>query len=111
MLMLFHIMLLKLAKEGNKMLEDGDTIEVGGKQGTVCFNTEYNNEKYICVGFLGENLKYDIYKYKYEGEKLLVAKVENEQELIPVLQIFVSQGLDEVGLPQELQDIFEDIED
>lgn len=90
------------------MLSDGDVIEIGGRQGTVCFNTIYNNEKYICVGFLDNGLKYEIYSYKYEGEKLMVAKVTEEKEVMPLMQIFVDQGLDEVGMPEKFEGLFEE---
>lgn len=90
------------------MLEDGDVIEIGGKQGTVCFTAEYNNEKYICIGFVGNDLKYEVYSYKYEGEKLLVAKIEDPTELTEVMKIFINKGLDEVGLPEKFEGIFDE---
>ena len=84
-------------------MKDGYEVEIRGRKGTVCYNTEYNNEKYICVGFTDDGLKYEIYRYKFEDDKFLVSKVDNQEELLPVMQIFLRQGLSEVGLPKAFQ--------
>ena len=89
------------------MLEVGDEIQIGGRDATVCYHTIYNNAKYICIAFTGEHIQYDIYEYKNEDGKLLVAKVEDPEELNGVLQIFINEGLDEYGLPEELETVVE----
>ena len=92
------------------MIEVGDIIEIGGKSATVCYTTIYNNHKYMCVAFEDGQLYYDIYDYKDEDGKLLVAKVTEKEELTPVLDIFLKEGLDEYGLPEELKKLFEGLE-
>ena len=88
-------------------LEIGDIIEIRGKEATVCYETTYEGRKYICVAFTEDKVQYDIYKYKYEGKKLLVAKVEDEEELTEVLKIFVQEGIEEYGVPEEIKPIID----
>ena len=88
------------------MLNIGDVIAISGKEATVCYVTQYNGRNYTCVAFETPELEYAIYDYKYEGEKLLVAKVEDPNEIEPVLSIFIKEGLDEYGLPPELEEVF-----
>ena len=33
------------------MIDESDVIEIGGREGTICFKTVYNDTKYICVAF------------------------------------------------------------
>ena len=87
-------------------LKVADIVEIGGKQATVCFETTYNSVNYICVAFEKPQLRYEIYKYKYENDKLLVAKVTRENELTPVMKIFVEEGIKEQGVPEELKKYF-----
>lgn len=91
------------------MINVGDVVEIGGKEATVCYTTTYNEQKYMCVAFEEEQVKYDIYAYK-DDDKLMVAKVTDEEELTPVLKIFFEEGLNEYGLPPELQEAFENVE-
>ena len=93
------------------MVEVGDVIEIGGKQATVCYTTFYNDLNYMCVAFEDEQLRYDIYAYKNQDGKLMVARVTEEEELTPVLGIFLKEGLEEYGLPEELQEIFDKLDD
>ena len=92
------------------MIEVGDVIEIGGKEATVCYTTIYNEQKYMCVAFEEEQLRYDIYAYKDDEGKLMVSKVTDEAEMTPVLGIFLKEGLDEYGLPEELQEVFNNME-
>ena len=89
------------------MLEEGDVIEIGGNQATVCFKHEEDDKKYICVAFTKPSVKYELYKYKYEDKKLLVAKLTDQEEKNKLMQIFVKKGIDEVGIPEELTKIFD----
>ena len=45
-------------------LNVGETIEVGGVEGIVCFSTIYNNVNYVCVAFEEDKPRYEIYKCK-----------------------------------------------
>ena len=92
------------------MIEVGDVIEIGGKEATVCYTTVYNNQKYMCVAFEEEQLRYDVYAYKDDEGKLMVSKVTDEEEMTPVLGIFLQEGLDEYGLPEELQEVFNNMD-
>lgn len=91
------------------MLNVGDTIEIAGKQATVCYTTKYNDNNYICVAFETDKIEYNVYKYKYDGDRLLVAEVTNEEEMKNVLAIFVNEGIEEYGVPEELQKILDKI--
>ena len=88
-------------------LKDGDRIEVGGETGIVCFTTEFEGDKYICVAFENENPRFEIYEYKYENEKLLVGKVEDEEEMKEVLKLFFQEGIEKNGLPDNITSEFE----
>lgn len=88
-------------------LDVGDVIEIGGKEATICFTANYNQENYICVAFEEEKIRYEIYKYKFEQEKLQVAKVDDKEEAKPVLKIMVEEGIDEYDIPEELARIID----
>lgn len=92
-------------------LNVGETIEVGGEEGIVCFSTIYNNINYVCIAFEEDKPRYEIYKCKFEEEKLLIAKVEDKDEADPVLKMFIEECIDEMGLPEELEKIFNRIEE
>lgn len=87
-------------------LNVGDVIEIEEKTATICYETKHNNTDYICVAFEENEVVFDIYKYKFDQEKLLVAKVRNDLELLSVLKIFINEGLSEYGLPKELEDAY-----
>ncbi len=93
------------------MLNVGDTIAIGGREATVCYLTEYNGKNYTCVAFEMPELAYKMYDYKYEGEKLLVKEVTDPEEIQPVLSIFIREGLEEYGLPPELEEVFANLPD
>ena len=93
------------------MLNIGDVIAIGGREATVCYLTQVNGRNYTCVAFETPELEYAIYDYKYEGEKLLVAKVEDQNEMDQVLPIFIEEGLNEYGLPPELEEVFANLPD
>ena len=92
------------------MIEVGDVVEIGGKEATVCYTTVYNNHKYMCVAFEDGQLHYDVYDYLDDDGRLQVAKVTEEAELTPVLGIFLQEGLEEYGLPEELQEVFDNMD-
>lgn len=89
-------------------LNVGDIIEIKNEKCTICYETELNNERYICVAFERDIVYYDIYKYKFENDKLLVSQVTNEDEVKKVLDIFVEEGIDQFGLQEDLERIFKD---
>lgn len=93
------------------MLELGDTLEIGGRECTICYKAVYNNTNYVCVAFENQTLEYDLYKYKYDNEKLMVSKVENLNEMTEVMKLFVNEGIDEYGIPEELEHIISKIQD
>lgn len=93
------------------MLNIGDDIAIGGREATVCYLTEYNGKRYTCVAFEMPEVEYKIYDYKFEGEKLLVREVTNPEEIRPVLTIFIKEGLEEYGLPPELEEAFANMPD
>ena len=70
------------------MVNVGDVIEVGGEEAVVCIKTIYEDEQYMCVAFEKPSLRYDIYTYKKENNKLMVSKVDDPQELESLLKIF-----------------------
>lgn len=90
------------------MLDVGDVLEIRGKQVTVCFSTEYNNQKYICVADASE--KFDIFKYKLENDKLLIADVVKGNDLDEVLKIFIKESVDKHGIPKEAEPILDYLE-
>lgn len=84
------------------MLDVGDVIEIGGNQVLVCFLTEYDNKKYLCASTeFEDNVKFDIYQYKDDDNKLMVAKVEDEEELKPLLTIFFKDGLNDLNIEND----------
>ncbi len=90
-------------------LEIGETIDIKGKIATVCYETKHNDINYICVAIEEDKVLFEIYKYKFDGEKLLVSLVTDELELFAVLKIFVQEGLEEYELPDELSDFYNKI--
>lgn len=92
------------------ILEVGDIIEIRNKQATICYTTTIDKTNYICVSFENKELEYNIYKYKFEDTKLLVAEVTDQEEIKPVLETFIKEGLKEYGLPKELEVIYSKIE-
>jgi hypothetical protein len=51
----------------------------------------------MCI-FSGEKPQYNIYKYKYENNKLLVSEVTEKTELEEITKTFVKEGVDEFGI-------------
>lgn len=92
------------------ILNIGDVIEIKNRQATVCYENTYQGARYICVFFSGENPQYSVYKYKEENNKLLVSQVEDEEELIEIMKIFIKEGVDESGIPEELDSILDYIQ-
>ena len=92
------------------MLNVGDTIQIGDKNATVCYTAKYNEENYICVAFETDKIEYNIYKYIYDNDNLLVSDVIPENDMREVLTLFVKEGLDEYGLPEELEEIFAEVD-
>ena len=92
------------------MLSVGDLIEIRGQEAIVCFETKYNNENYICVAMNEDNPVYEIYKYKIEDDRLMVAHLTTDEEVAPIIKIFVEEEINQNGLPEELQRIFDSIE-
>ena len=91
------------------MIDVGDIIEIGGNQVTICYKTEYKNRKYICVAYEGEKLKYEIFEYKDDNNKLMVAKVDSPEEAAPVMEIFFKEGMKEYGVPDCFKRLFDKI--
>lgn len=88
-------------------LNIGDVIEIKNRQATVCYENIYQGTRYICVFFSGESPQYSVYKYKEEDNKLLVSQVEDEKELIEIMKIFIKEGVEESGIPKELDSILD----
>lgn len=84
----------------------GDIIEIGGKTAIVCFETNYNDENYICVAFENNVVEYDIYKWRFQNDRFQVAKVINEEELSNVLKVFLDESVRESDSPDELKGLF-----
>ena len=96
----------KIKKADNNMkVEIGDIIEIKGKQAIVCFETTFNNEKYICVAFEDKTIAYDMYKWRIQNEKLQVAKVTDNYELSNVLSVFLKESIDEDPNNNKLKDL------
>lgn len=93
------------------MINVGDTLQIGGRNATVCYTTEYEGINYICVAFEEDKIEYDLYKYKYDNEKLLVSNEIGEEEAKKVMEVFIKEGLDEYGLPEELESILDKIDE
>ncbi len=90
-------------------LNDGDVIEVNGKQGIVCFNATIDGNNYICLAFENNGqIYYEICDYKYEDEKLLVARLVDPKEINIATKAFFDKGMDEVGLPDDLTQLVEE---
>ena len=85
------------------ILKDGDELEINGKRGMVCFTTEFEGDKYICVAFEGESIAFEVYEYKYENEKLLVGKVEDPEEMKEVLKRIIKENSDKIDFPEEVK--------
>ena len=92
------------------ILNVGDVIEIRNKQATICFEAPYKENRYICVAFSNDNIQYDIYKYKEENQKLLVAKVIDKQELEEVTKLFIKEEVEKSGIPQEIEPILDYLE-
>ena len=92
------------------MIDESDVIEIGGREGTICFKTVYNDTKYICVAFEGDKIEYKVYKYKDDDGRLLVSEVKNEEELVSVIKIFYNEGLEEFGIPAELDEVLDNLD-
>lgn len=85
------------------ILKDGDELEINGKRGMVCFTTEFEEDKYICVAFEEEPITFEVYEYKYENEKLLVGKVEDPEEMEEVLKRIIKENSDNIEFPEEIK--------
>lgn len=85
-------------------LNVGDIIEIRGKEATVCYTTEHNEKKYICVSFeKNGKISFELFEYKFEDNKLLVTDELDNLEKIAIMKIFIQEGLSEYELPEELQ--------
>ena len=82
------------------MYDVGYNIEIGGRTGEIVFKTNYEGEDYINVCFEGEKLEYVIYHIKIENDKVMVAKVEDENLLGHLNMIFIEQVID--NKPEEV---------
>lgn len=87
-------------------LNVGDIVEIEGKTATICYTMEHNNTHYICVAFEETKVRFEIYKYKFDQKKLLVAKVNDKLELFEALKTFTNEGISEYGLPKELEEMY-----
>lgn len=85
------------------MLEVGDVINVHGKEGLVCFEKLYAGDRYICLSFGDNPIVYEVYKYKYVDDKLLVHKLEDSKELGILLGEFTKESVSEFGLLESLK--------
>lgn len=85
------------------MLEVGDVIKVHGEEGIVCFEKLYAGDRYICLSFGEEPIIYEVYKYKYENDKLMVHKLEDSKELGIILGEFTKESVSEFGLLKSLE--------
>ena len=87
------------------MINVGDYLEIEGKEVLVCFSLSHNNVNYFCSSYDEDGKVYfDIYKYKTENEKLMVAKVKDEEELKPVVQKITAEAIEEFGLPSDFEE-------
>ena len=84
------------------MLNVGETLEIEGREVLVCFTETYNDTNYFCSSY-DENDKvvFNIYKYKFDNDKLMVAEVTDEEELKPVVGLITSEAIDQYGLPED----------
>lgn len=83
------------------MLNIGDVIEIHGDKCTVIHHTIKNDIKYICVEFMSETPKFNIYTYIYDNDKLLVAEITDVEELKPLIEEFMKEEIDENNLEDE----------
>ena len=88
------------------MVDIGDVLEIGGEEATVCFTTVYEETPYMCVAFEEPTLRYDIYKYKNEDNKLMVSKLVDDDEIETMIKIFTEEAASEYGIPEEIQKYF-----
>lgn len=79
------------------MIEVGNDITIGGREGTIVFVTNYNNIDYINVCYGEESFEYKIYKYKIENEKLMVSEETDENVLSELCSIFINEELDNLN--------------
>lgn len=86
------------------MIEVGDVIEISGQEAMVCFLTTHNDHKYLLASFDEDKVRYEAYEYTDNDNKLLVGKVEDEEELKEVLGIFFSEGIDQYGVPDDIKE-------
>lgn len=85
-------------------LNEGEILEIDNKIGTICFEAMIDGYNYICVAFEEkENVSFEIYEYKYDGDKLLVGNVEDIDEMKEVLKVFIKNNSEEILLPKELE--------
>ena len=89
------------------MLNVGDTIQIDGRKAIVCYTTTYNDENYICAAFDGDEIEYNVYKYVSDNDKFLVSNDVDEETMKSILGTFVNEGLEEYGMPDELNSIFD----
>ena len=78
------------------MIEIGDSFDVKGKNGIVCFKGNYFNQDYVLVAF-EEDYTFGIYKYKCEGDKYFFAEEKDEEKYAYVLSEFVTDQVEEEG--------------
>ena len=92
-------------EEENKLLKVGDIIQINNREGLICYEKLYANNRYICVAFGEEPTIYEIYKYKYEDNKLLVHKLEDSKELGTIMGEFTKEGVKEYGILKSLKQV------
>ncbi len=79
------------------MYDVGYNIEIGGRTGEIVFRVNHDGEDYINVCFEGEKLEYVIYHIKIENDKVMVAKVEDENLLADLMLEFGLMSLSEMA--------------
>ncbi len=87
------------------MLEVGDTVQIHGKEGVVCFEKLEAGERYVCVAFGEKPITYEIYKYKYENDKLLVKKIDDSDELGSIIGEFTKESVRDYGMLESLKPV------
>ena len=85
------------------MIKVGDYLSIRGNEVYVCFECNYKGNNYICTALETDKIIFEIYKYKEENDKLLVCKVEDEDELANVTAIFLEESIDEFGIPEDVR--------
>lgn len=94
------------------ILNEGDIVEIRGRKATVCYVTKYNEKNYICVSFEEkENVSFELFEYIFENGKLLVTDDLTDIETMAILKVFIQEGMNEYGLPEKLQNIYNKIAD